>query len=128
MVNGLDAAGFTAGGLRGGRQKGAQAKAEDFALVGPAGLAAGARACWSAARPISATRGRGCAGRSGTEVDVGTTLLEAHVEWRWQGLEVRGLLARAELDEVGALNAALGLTGSCVGGGGDGGVVCAGGV
>ncbi len=123
VVNGLDAADFTAGGLRGGRQKGAQAKAEDFALVG--------RLDW---RPVPGVLVGGSAyfGDSGQglrrpsrpedqddgappprgQLDVGTRVLEAHAEWRWQGLEVRGLLARAELDEVGALNSALGLTGS----------------
>ena len=106
VVNGLDAADFTAGGLRGGRQKGAQAKAEDFALVG--------RLDW---RPVPGVLVGGSAyyGDSGQGLrglDVGTRILEAHAEWRWQGLEVRGLLARAELDEVGALNSALGLTGS----------------
>ena len=106
VVNGLDAADFTAGGLRGGRQKGAQAKAEDFALVG--------RLDW---RPVPGVLVGGSAyfGDSGQGLrglDVGTQILEAHAEWRWQGLEVRGLLARAELDEVAELNAALGLAGS----------------
>ena len=34
VVNGMDAAGFTADGLRGGRQKGSKALSEDFAWVG----------------------------------------------------------------------------------------------
>ncbi len=34
VMNGLDASGFSAAGLRGGRQKGSKAKAEDFAWVG----------------------------------------------------------------------------------------------
>lgn len=110
VVNGLDAADFTAGGLRGGRQKGAQAKAEDFALVGrldwrpvPGVLVGGSAYFGDSGQGIRGPRG---------QLDVGTRILEAHAEWRWQGLEVRGLLARAELDEVGALNSALGLTGS----------------
>ncbi|MGH9360985.1 MAG: hypothetical protein ACRD2T_03650 [Thermoanaerobaculia bacterium] len=109
VVNGLDASGFTAGGLRGGRQKGAQAKAEDFALVG--------RLDW---RPVPGLllggsayvgdSGQGLRGPSG-QLEVGTRILEAHAEWRWQGLELRALGARAELDDVAALNAALGLAG-----------------
>jgi hypothetical protein len=44
VVNGLDASGFSAGGLRAGRQKGSKAKAEDFAWVGRLeGLPEGAR-------------------------------------------------------------------------------------
>ncbi|HEX5760580.1 MAG TPA: hypothetical protein VF121_15445 [Thermoanaerobaculia bacterium] len=109
VVNGLDATGFAAGGLRGGRQKGAQAKAEDFALVG--------RLDW---RPVPGLllggsaylgdSGQGLRGPRGG-LGVGTRIVEAHAEWRWQGLELRGLAARAELDEVAELNAALGLTG-----------------
>ena len=121
VVNGLDAAGFTAAGLRGGRQKGAQAKAEDFAFVGrldwrPApGVLVGGSAYFGDSgqglrRPASAEDEDVEAPRG--SVDVGTRVLEAHAEWRWQGLEVRGLAARAELDEVGALNSALGLAGS----------------
>lgn len=110
LVNGLDASGFTAAGLRAGRQKGGQAKAEDFALVG--------RLDWSGVPGLLlggsaylGDSGQGLRTPAGRDVDARTTLLEAHLEWRWQGLELRALGARGALDDVTALNAALGLTG-----------------
>jgi hypothetical protein len=105
VVNGLRASGFSAGGLRGGRQKGAQALAEDFAWVG--------RADWTGI-PGLLVGGSAYLGDSGQDlpVAVGTTLFEGHVDWRWQGLRLRALATRAELDDVAALNQALGLTGN----------------
>jgi hypothetical protein len=110
LVNGLDATGFTAGGLRGGRQKGAQAKAEDFAFVG--------RLDWTAAPGLlvgasayAGDSGQGLRTPQGRAVEARTTLFEGHLEWRWRGLELRALGARGTLDDVAALDAALGLTG-----------------
>jgi hypothetical protein len=113
VVNGMDARGFTAGGIRGGRQDGARARADDFAWVGRVdsdflpGLMAGASVY---------------AGRSGQEVpadtvgtdvlDVGTTIAEVHADWKWRGLEARALAAFSQLDEVAELNEALELTGA----------------
>ena len=105
IVDGLRGAGFTAAGVRGGRQKGHQAKAEDFAWVGrldftgAPGLLVGASAY---------------VGDSGQDVgaDVGTEIVEGHLEWKWRGLEFRALGVQASLDEVAELNRALGLTGN----------------
>jgi hypothetical protein len=111
IVNGFDARGFTAGGLRGGRQNGGQSKAEDFAWVGrldftgvPGLLVGGSAYVGNSGQDLTAP--------GGGSVDVGTTLLEAHLEWRWRGLEFRALGVQADLDDVTALNAALGLTGN----------------
>ena len=110
LVDGFRGAGFTAGGLRGGRQGGNRALAEDFAWV--------TRADW---QPFEGARigGSFYLGDSGQDatfagrgVDVGTQILEAHAEWRWRGLDLRLLAARAELDDVARLNAVLGLTGN----------------
>jgi len=110
VVNGLDAEGFTQEGLRGGRQKGSKAKADDFAwvgrfdYVGTPGLLVGASG-------YVGNSGQGLEGDQGQTLDVGTTILEGHVEWRWRGLELRVLAARAELDDVAALNEALDFSG-----------------
>jgi len=110
LVNGLDASGFSARGLRGGRQKGSQAKAEDVAWVGrldwvdTPGLLAG----------VSLYRGgsgQDLADASGRSIAATTTLWEGHVEWKRRGLELRGLAVRGELDDVARLNEALGLEG-----------------
>ncbi|HSK78635.1 MAG TPA: hypothetical protein VLQ45_19425 [Thermoanaerobaculia bacterium] len=108
VVNGFDASGFASGGLRGGRQNGGQANAEDMAWVGrldftgvPGFLVGG-----------SAYVGNSGQGLAGGSVDVGTQILEGHLEWRWRGLELRALGVQADLDDVTALNAALGFTGN----------------
>jgi len=46
------------------------------------------------------------------DVDVSTTICEAHVEWRWRGLKARALGVRADLGDVADLNLALGYTGA----------------
>jgi len=111
IVNGLDAKGFSAGGLRGGRQKGSNAKAEDFAWVGrldwtaTPGLIAGGSAYFG-------DSGQGIADPLGGEAGVATQLFELHADWKWRGLELRGLWADAELDDVAGLNRALALEGN----------------
>jgi len=111
LVNGLDAEGFRAAGLRGGRQKGSKAKAEDLAWV--------TRVDWTALPGLLAGgsvylggSGQGIAGPDGRELGVDTTIVEGHVDWKWRGLQLRGLWAQAELDDVAALNGALGLAGA----------------
>lgn len=105
LVNGFAGEGFSASGLRGGRQDGAQALAEDFAGVGRVdytglpGLRLGASAYY---------------GNSGQDLDLGvrTFIGSAHAEYRARGLSLRGLVAVADLDEVAGLNAAKGVTGT----------------
>lgn len=105
IVDGLRGAGFTSGGLRGGRQKGNQARAEDWAWVG--------RLDFAGASGLL-VGGSAYVGDSGQELnaDVGTEIFEGHLEWRWRGLEFRALGVQASLDDVADLNAALGLTGN----------------
>lgn len=111
LVNGLRGERFSAGGLRGGRQKGSHALAEDFAWVG--------RVDWTPApgflvggSAYVGGSGQGIEDLQGEVIGLDTTILEGHAEWRWRGLEVRALVARAELDDVARLNRAKGLTGS----------------
>ena len=110
VVTGFDARGFTAAGLRGGRQKGSRSKAEDFAWVGRAdwtavpGLLVGGSAYFGGA-------GQGLRGDDGRELSVDATILEAHADWKWRGLVFRALAVEAELDDVADLNQALDLVG-----------------
>lgn len=111
VVNGLDAKGFTAGGLRGGRQKGARAKAEDFAWVG--------RLDWTATPGLVAggslyygDSGQGLVDPQGGELGVATRIFELHADWKWRGLETRALWVDASVDDVAGLNRALALTGN----------------
>jgi len=110
VVNGMKAEGFSAGGLRSGRQGGSEALAEDFAWTGrldwtaTPGLLAGASAYWGkSGQTLEDEAGR---------IGVGTSLLEGHLQWQPGGFDLRALWVRAELDDVARLNRALGLTGS----------------
>jgi hypothetical protein len=109
IVAGLDATGFTAGGIRGGRQEGIESNAEDLAwtgrldFTGVPGLLVGASA-------YLGSSGQGLEFDRGT-VDVGTQIVEGHLEWKWRGLELRALAVQADLDDVASLNQALGLHG-----------------
>jgi cell division protein FtsB len=111
VVNGFRAGGFTAGGLRSGRQAGNRALSEDLAIVARAdyrpldGLLVGGSV-------YVGDSGQKAVVAGGRAVDVGTKIWEAHADWRFRGLEVRGLYAHADLDDVARLNAALGLTGN----------------
>ncbi|MEX1025764.1 MAG: hypothetical protein WD226_11895 [Planctomycetota bacterium] len=106
VINGLDASGFSAGGLRGGRQKGSRAMADDLALVVAADYTA---------RPGLVAGGSVYVGDSGQSQpgigDAGTEIAEVHVDYRRGGWRVRALFAMARLDDVDALNAGLGLAG-----------------
>lgn len=111
LVNGMDAAGFTADGLRGGRQKGSQTLSEDFAWVG--------RLDW-APKPGVIVGASGYYGDSGQNQtlaggalgDTTTQIYEAHTEYRAGGLRFRALGVIASLSDVTELNTALGLVGT----------------
>lgn len=121
LVNGLDAvgggssiaSGFSASGLRGGRQKGGKAVAEDFASVarldytGVLGLLVGSSLYFghSGQNADSPTR-------PGEAIDAPTLIWEAHAQYRARGLDLRGLIALADVGDVDELNAAKGLKGS----------------
>jgi hypothetical protein len=113
LMAGFDATGFTAAGIRGGRQSGSRSLAEDFGIVGRVdwtgvpGLLLGASA-------YSGNSGQGATLPSDPAVVVAarTTILEGHAEYRRGGLELRGLVARSSLDDVARVNELNGLTGA----------------
>ncbi|MFA6956971.1 MAG: ABC transporter C-terminal domain-containing protein [Thermoanaerobaculia bacterium] len=110
IVNGYDSSKFTASGVRDARQKGAKAKAEDFAIVG--------RLDW---HPVEGVLLGGSAytgdSGQGSEVDgeaIGgnVTMTELHAEWKYRGLQTRLLWASTSIDDVALINEANGLTGN----------------
>lgn len=120
VVNGLDGAGvgrssgFSAGGLRGGRQKGARALIEDPAIVAradfaPAGTLRGLTVGGSLYRGGSA---QGAETDTGVEFDASTTILEGHAQYRARGFDLRALYATASVDDVVALNSVRELSGA----------------
>ncbi|MBM3992185.1 MAG: carbohydrate porin [Planctomycetes bacterium] len=106
VINGMDADGFKASGLRGGRQNGAEALAEDLAIV--------ARADWHALEglDLSCSAYWGDSGQDNVGLDVPTFTWEAHAEARWRSFALRALYAQTKLDDVAALNNARGFTGA----------------
>jgi len=121
LVNGLDgvgggssdAGGFSASGLRGGRQKGSKAVAENFGAVG--------RVDWTGVLGLvlggSVYYGNSGQGNEdplapGQTIGAATFIGEAHAQYRARGFDLRGLYAFASVDDVASLNAAKGLTGS----------------
>ena len=109
-VAGLDASGFSASGIRGGRQKGARSLAEDFAFTGRVdltsvpGLLAG----------ISFYTGGSGQGTDvdGQAVSAKTSLFDLHTQYRYRGLHVRGLYAKGSIGDAALVNEANGLSGS----------------
>jgi hypothetical protein len=114
VVNGFDASGFSAAGLRGGRQNGSEALANDLAVVGRLDLDVieGMR--------VGGSYYVGNAGQdqdidvAGTPFDVPdsrTSVWEVHGEYRWQGLTTRALWTQARVADAGSLSGLLSLAG-----------------
>jgi hypothetical protein len=114
VVNSLDATvddpakpsgGFTAGGIRGGRQKGSKAKAEDFSVVG--------RLDYEIAQGIT-IGGSVYGGEQGQDVgvDAGFVLGEAHIMARKGGFTFNALAVGTKLSNADDLNDANSLTGT----------------
>lgn len=100
LINGFDGENFTAAGLRSGRQKGSKAEANDLAGV--------VRVDYTAVDGLL-VGGSAYRGDSGQDLpfSLETTLVEAHVDWKWKGLEVRALAVAAEVDGAGDLSSYL---------------------
>ncbi len=111
VVNGLDAAGFSASTpIRGGRQKGSRARAEDFGVTGRLdftgvpGLLAG----------LSGYAGDSAQGRlaAGEAFNARVSIWDAHAEWRFRGVQLRGLTAFGRIGDAAEVNGLRGATGS----------------
>lgn len=97
LMNGFDGEDFTAAGLRGGRQKGSEAEANDLAGV--------ARVDYVAVDGLM-VGGSLYQGNSGQDLSfsLDTFLYEAHVDWKWKGLDLRAIYTAAEVDGTEDLN------------------------
>jgi hypothetical protein len=110
VMNGLDSKGFSASsGIRGGRQGGSKAKSDDFAFTG--------RVDWTGV-PGLLVGASAYVGGSGQDEEVlgetfggDVTLFDVHAEWKWRGLQLRGLWTRVEIDDVELINAQNGFEG-----------------
>jgi hypothetical protein len=110
VLNSFDGGSFNGTGLRGGRQKGGEALAEDFGVlgrvdyVGKPGLRAG----------VSAYAGQTAQNREldGEAVGGEVVIWDVHADYRVQGWVLRGLVAGAQVSDVAELNELNGLTGT----------------
>lgn len=109
-VNSIRGDKFSSGGLRGGRQKGANALIEDIAFTG--------RLDWEpiVGTTVGASFFTGETGQNsmvgGETVGGRLNMFDIHAETQFRGAIVRGLLTRATLDDVTELNALNNLTGN----------------
>jgi hypothetical protein len=106
VTNGFNGAGYTSAGLRGGRQRGIQARAAQLAFSGRVDLT-----------PTAGVTGglglyQGGAGQEqvvldGAQLEIGTTIIEAHGQAQVRGFDLRALVARASVDQAAATSRAL---------------------
>jgi hypothetical protein len=109
-VEGSDsgAGGFSTSGVRGGRTKGSKSPAEELAFSGRFdwfpldGLTLGVAGYRGDAGQGATVNADG----TGPTVDAMTTILDAHVDFRWRGLQARGVYVDTTIDDVELLNAA----------------------
>ncbi len=101
LVNGLDADGFDGKGIRGGRQKGSEAIAEDWAVV--------ARLDYEPVLGLnlggSTYLGDSGQGQefAGQEADVFTEIYELHGQFKQRGLELKALGSLLKIDDTDRL-------------------------
>ncbi len=111
IVEGLNAAKFSASGIRSGRQSGGKAIAENFALTGRieytaiSGLNVGASF-------FTGKSGQSLTTNSGEKIDAVTNVFSAHALFNRSGLELRALYAQSNIDDTELLNQTLGLNGN----------------
>jgi len=106
VTNGLNGAGFSSAGLRGGRQRGIQARAANLAFSGRVDVT-----------PTPGVMGgvgfyNGGAGQEqvvldGARLDVDTRVIEVHGQAQVRGFDLRALFAQASVDEAGQASLAL---------------------
>ncbi len=103
VVNGFKSSDFSNNGLRGGRQKGSKALANDFAIVGRVDVDVA---------PGLLIGGSFYTGQAGQEEDVEgvdlpdsqTTIYELHTQYKGYGVSFRALWTEAFVDEAGRLS------------------------
>ena len=110
VVNAMNAKNFTSSGIRSGRQKGSEARAEDLAFVGRFDYAPEQLAGFS----FGGSAYLGNSGQNqvfnGQKIDAFTQLYEAHMQWKYRGVEFRALGSWGHIDDAAVLSAANGQT------------------
>ena len=106
VTNGLRGAAFTSAGLRGGRQKGANALAANLAFSGRVDVTP-VPGIFGGIGFYSGGSGQEQVVLDGARLDVGTTIVEVHGQAQLRGWDLRALFAEASIDEAGIASRAL---------------------
>jgi hypothetical protein len=106
LTNGLNGAAFTSAGLRGGRQRGIQARAANLAFTGRVDVTP-VPGVFAGVGLYNGGSGQEQVVFNGQRLDLGTTIAEVHGQAQMRGFDVRALFARASIDD--AREASLGL-------------------
>lgn len=103
-VNGLNAAGYSADqGIREGSGEGSEALAKSWAFAGRVDFTA-VPGLLVGASVFSGDSGQGQFTPSGEKISGLTTLVEAHADWRWRGLWLRGIYAHTTIEQADLIN------------------------
>lgn len=109
LVEGFNAKGFSdADGVRGGRQSGSFSVVEDFGVTGKVDYD-GLGGTIVGASFYFGNSGQGAKDSLGA-IAAATTILSAHAEFTWKGLEARALYAMATIDQAGRVSKLAGKT------------------
>jgi hypothetical protein len=108
-TNGFNGGAFRANGLRGGRQKGASARAANMAFSGRVDVTP-IPGVFAGAAVYSGGSGQEQVVLNGTALDMHTTIAEVHGQAQIRGFDVRGLFANASVDDAAEASLALGPT------------------
>lgn len=111
LVEGLNAAGFSASGIRNGRQNGSKSLAENLAITGRLDYT-GVNSLNLGASFYTGNSGQGLKNAAGNEISGRVTLWALHGIFVQRGLELRGLLAQSAIGDTDSLNRVLKFSGS----------------
>ncbi len=103
LVNGLNAAGYAADGLREGRQEGSLALARNFALTGRLDYT-GLPGVLVGASFFTGNSGQGQVTPAGESFDARTTFVDFHLDAKWRGASFRALWAQSTVGDAAAIN------------------------
>jgi hypothetical protein len=103
LVNGLNAEGFAADGLREGSQEGSNATARNFALTGRLDYT-GLPGVLVGASFFTGNSSQGQVTPAGESFDARTTFVDLHLDARWRGASFRALWAQSTVGDAAAIN------------------------
>ena len=111
VVNGFNGSAFSSSGLRGGRQKGGKAKANDMAFTGRLDVTPTPGVFFGGSFYTGGSGQGDIVDESGRNYGVRTTIFDVHAQAQVRGFDFRALYAQAGLDDTSMLNRVLGLEG-----------------